>query len=92
MQVSSKPNVALVLAAGFVILFIGGGARFAIGLTLKPMVEELGWLRGDLGLAVAVFQVVSAIFMFVAGKMLIACPSACFCSRAPPSPGLRWLA
>ena len=69
MQVSSKPNVALVLAAGFVILFIGGGARFAIGLTLKPMVEELGWLRGDLGLAVAVFQVVSAVFMFVAGKM-----------------------
>jgi predicted MFS family arabinose efflux permease len=69
MSSKSLPNVALVLAAGFMILFIGGGARFAIGLTLKPMVEELGWLRGDLGLAVAVFQIVSAIFMFVAGNM-----------------------
>lgn len=64
-----KPNAALVLAAGFLILFVCGGARFAIGLTLRPMVEELGWVRGDLGLAVAVFQVVSAIFMFIAGRM-----------------------
>jgi predicted MFS family arabinose efflux permease len=69
MSPPSKPNAALVLAAGFLILFVCGGARFAIGLTLKPMVEELGWLRGDLGLAVAIFQVVSAIFMFVAGRM-----------------------
>ena len=33
---------ARVLAAGFLVLFIGGGARFTIGLTLKPMVDELG--------------------------------------------------
>ncbi len=57
------------LAAGFLVLFIGGGARFAIGLTLKPMVEELGWGRSELGGAVALFQVVSAGFMFVAGRM-----------------------
>ena len=30
-----------VLAAGFLVMFVGGGSRFAIGLTLKPMVEEL---------------------------------------------------
>ena len=69
MPSSAKPNVALILGAGFIILFIGGGARFAIGLTLRPMVEELGWVRGDLGLAVAIFQSVSALFMFVAGRM-----------------------
>lgn len=59
----------MVLAAGFLVLFIGGGARFAIGLTLKPMVEELGWGRSELGIAVALFQIVSAGFMFVAGRM-----------------------
>jgi len=49
-----------IFAAGFLILFVGGGARFAIGLTLKPMVTDLGWQRGELGLAVAAYLVVSA--------------------------------
>ncbi|MFT4097081.1 MAG: MFS transporter [Rhodoblastus sp.] len=60
---------ATVLLCGFVILFIGGGARFAVGLTLKPIVEEFGWPRSALGLAVAVFQVVSAVAMFWAGRL-----------------------
>lgn len=59
----------LALFAGFVVLFIGGGSRFAIGLTLKPMVDDLGWGRGEIGQAVALFQVVSAGCMFVAGRM-----------------------
>jgi predicted MFS family arabinose efflux permease len=58
-----------VLAAGFLVLFIGGGARFAIGLTLKPMVEEFGWDRSQLGVAVAVFQIVSAATMYAAGTL-----------------------
>ena len=57
------------LAAGFLVLFLGGGARFAIGLTLKPMVEEFGWDRSQIGLAVAVFQIVSAGSMYVAGVL-----------------------
>ncbi len=64
-----RPNAALVLAAGFVVLFVGGGARFVVGLNFKPMVDELGWLRSDLGLAVFVFQVVSATATFWAGKL-----------------------
>lgn len=59
----------LVLVAGFLILFIAGGARLAIGLTLRPMVEELSWERNDIGLAVAMFQVVSAICTFYAGRL-----------------------
>ena len=59
----------LVLAAGFFVLFIGGGARFAVGLTLKPIVDDFGWDRSDLGLAVALFQVVSAAAMFFAGRL-----------------------
>ena len=57
------------LAAGFLVLFIGGGARFAIGLTLKPMVEEFGWDRSQIGIAVAVFQIASAASMYVAGVL-----------------------
>jgi len=59
----------MVLAAGFFVLFIGGGARFAIGLTLKPVVEEFGWGRSDLGMAVALFQIVSAVCLYVAGRL-----------------------
>ncbi len=50
-------------------LFIGGGARFAVGLTLRPIVDEFGWGRSELGLAVALFQVVSAAAMFFAGRL-----------------------
>ena len=50
-------------------LFIGGGARFAVGLTLRPIVDDFGWGRSDLGLAVALFQVVSAAAMFGAGHL-----------------------
>jgi MFS family permease len=62
-------TTALALLAGFLVLFVGGGARFAIGLTLKPIVEHFDWNRSDLGLAVAAFQAVSAITMFLAGYL-----------------------
>lgn len=69
---SRKPiaaGAALILVAGFLTLFIGGGARFAVGLTLRPIVDDLGWSRSDLGLAVALFMVVSAGAMFAAGYL-----------------------
>lgn len=62
-------NPALVLAAGFLVLFIAGGSRFAVGLTLRPIVDDLGWDRSDIGLAVALFQFVSAGGTFVAGRL-----------------------
>ncbi len=58
-----------IFAAGFLILFVGGGARFAIGLTLKPMVTELGWARGELGIAVAAYLVISAFATYLAGRL-----------------------
>jgi predicted MFS family arabinose efflux permease len=70
-----KLSPALVLATGFLVLFIGGGTRFAIGLTFKPMVDEFGWARSELGLAVGVYMVVSAVAMFIAGR---------FADRADP--------
>jgi predicted MFS family arabinose efflux permease len=60
-------TAGLALFAGFLVLFVGGGSRFAIGLTFKPIVDHFNWDRSDLGLAVAAFQLVSAIAMFVAG-------------------------
>ena len=62
-------TAAFALIAGFLVLFVRGGARFAIGLTFKPIVEHFSWDRSDLGLAVAAFQVVSAITMFFAGYL-----------------------
>jgi predicted MFS family arabinose efflux permease len=63
-----KISPALILATGFLVLFIGGGTRFAIGLTLKPMVEEFGWGRSEIGIAVAVYMLVSAAATFAAGR------------------------
>ena len=58
----------LVLAAAFLALFIGA-SRFVIGLTLKPMVDGMGWTRTDIGQAVGLFQVVTAFAMLIAGRM-----------------------
>jgi predicted MFS family arabinose efflux permease len=62
-------NPSVIFAAGFLILFLGGGARFAIGLTLKPMVGELGWARGEIGAAVFAYLVVSAFATYLAGRL-----------------------
>jgi len=62
-------RAAFTLAACFMVLLVGGGARLAIGLTFRPMVDELGWSRGTLGLAVALYMLVSAVATFLAGRM-----------------------
>ncbi len=60
----------VILIAGFLVVFVGGGARFAIGLTLKPMVADLGWSRAELGFAVGIYFVVSAVATFFAGRIV----------------------
>ena len=60
---------AAILAIGFIVLFVGGGSRHAIGLVLKPMAEALNWERSTIGAAVALFLVVSAACMFFAGHL-----------------------
>src|SRR5437588_622897 len=62
-------RAALALAASFLVLFVGGGARFAIGLTFRPMVDEFGWARAELGLAVGAYRLVSAVATFLAGRL-----------------------
>ena len=59
----------VIFATAFLILFVGGGARFAIGLTFKPMLAEFHWARGELGLAVGVYLVVSAFATYLAGRL-----------------------
>ncbi len=60
----------LILFAGFLVLFVAGGSRFGVGLTLRAIVDDLGWGRSDIGLAVALFQFVSAAAMFAAGYLV----------------------
>jgi predicted MFS family arabinose efflux permease len=62
-------NRFVILAAGFLILFVGGGTRFAIGLVLKPIAAELGIGRGAVGLTVAAYLVVTSASMFLAGRL-----------------------
>jgi predicted MFS family arabinose efflux permease len=66
---ASGRRAAIALAVGFLVMLIGGGARFAIGLAFRPMVDEFGWARGELGLAVGLYMVISAFATFLAGRM-----------------------
>ena len=66
-----RPNYSwLILAAGFLILFFSGGSRFAFGLMLKPMSEDLEVSRSTLSLAVTMFMLVSAVAMPFVGRLV----------------------
>lgn len=58
-----------VLAACFLYLGVAGGSRFALGLTLKPMADALGWSRSTLGAAMALSLLVAAASTFIAGRL-----------------------
>ncbi len=60
----------LILATGFFILFFSGGSRFAFGLMLKPMSEDLDVSRSTLSLAVTTFMVVSALALPFVGRLV----------------------
>ncbi len=60
----------VILSTGFTVLFFSGGSRYAFGLMLKPMTEDLGWSRSSLSLAVTTFMVVSALAMPLVGRLL----------------------
>ena len=59
----------VILGAGFVVMFFSGGSRFALGLMLKPMTEEMGWTRSSLSAMVTVFMIVSALVLPLAGRL-----------------------
>jgi predicted MFS family arabinose efflux permease len=66
---SWRLSAVVILAICFLVLLVGGGSRFAVGLTFRPIVDELGWPRGELGLAVGLYMVVSALATFYAGRL-----------------------
>ena len=71
MQMLKRPDYSwAILAAGFAILFFSGGSRFAFGLMLKPMSEDLAVSRSTLSLAVTMFMVVSAVAMPFVGRLV----------------------
>ena len=71
MTVYKMPPVKalFVLAVAFLLLLFNGGSRFTIGLTLKPMADDLVWSRTTLSLTVTVFMVVSAVVLPVIGRL-----------------------
>ena len=60
----------VILSTGFAILFFSGGSRFAFGLMLKPMTDDLGWSRSSLSLVVTVFMLVSAVALPLVGRLV----------------------
>ena len=60
----------VILASGFLVLFFGTGSRFAFGLVLKPMSEDLGWSRSTLTLGLTAFMLVSAVSLPVVGRLI----------------------
>ena len=66
MVLSSLPQKPIITSGTLVLsrdssCWSAAAARFAVGLTLKPIVDDSGWARSELGLAVALFLVVSAV-------------------------------
>ena len=59
----------IILAIGFAILFFNGGSRSALGLMLKPMVDDLEWSRTALSTGATVYMVVSAMAMPFVGRL-----------------------
>ena len=60
----------VILATGFTVLFFGTGSRFAFGLLLKPMSEDLELSRSALSLAATCFMIVGAVSMPFAGRLV----------------------
>lgn len=60
----------VILATGFTVLFFSSGSRFAFGLLLKPMSEDLELSRSALSLAATCFMIVGAVSMPLAGRLV----------------------
>ncbi|MDP7226292.1 MAG: MFS transporter [SAR202 cluster bacterium] len=60
----------VILASGFLVLFFASGTRFAFGLVLKPLSEELDISRSSLSSAFTVFMIVSALAMPIVGRLI----------------------
>ncbi len=58
------------LATCFLVLLFNSGARFAIGLLLHPMAEDLDWSRSALSLNVTLFMVLSACALPFVGRLV----------------------
>ena len=63
-------NAWFTLAVAFIILFFSSGLRFAFGIVLKPMSEDLGWGRAETTMAATAFFLVSALVMPIYGRLI----------------------
>ncbi len=58
-----------VLGSAFAILFFVQGARSVFGLLFKPIIEEMGWSRGDISAAVFLNMTVFALTLTLVGRL-----------------------
>lgn len=58
-----------IVAASFLILFFNGGARYAFGVMLKPIIAEFGWSRGLVSGVFSLNMIIFALGMTLVGKV-----------------------
>jgi MFS family permease len=58
-----------VLASAVLILFLNSGTRYCFSVTLKPMIEELGWSRGLISSAFFLNMTVFSLSIVAAGRV-----------------------
>lgn len=59
----------VVLGIAFLIGFFSAGINQGFGIFIKPMIDDFGWSRADISLAISIFAIMSAIIPPVAGRI-----------------------
>ena len=57
------------LAIAFGIGFFSAGINQGFGIFIKPMIDDFGWSRANISLAISIFAIMSAIIPPVAGRI-----------------------
>ncbi len=59
----------IVLGIAFLIGFFSAGINQGFGVFIKPMIDDYGWSRADISLAISIFAIMSAIVPPIAGRI-----------------------
>lgn len=66
---STPRDVTIVIAAGFLVMFLSMGTRQSFGLYLEPMTSDLGWGREAFSIAIAIQNLIWGIAQPFAGAV-----------------------
>lgn len=59
----------IVLGLAFLIGFFSAGINQGFGVFIKPMIDDFGWSRANISLAISIFAIMSAVVPPIAGRI-----------------------